>query len=144
MKVWHHFIYARLPPTMHLSEVTKEQAVLLYGIQKGLKINVGRWIQSNISHTIRQGSRGIPHPTLPTELITSYGIDTTGSKVLQPKGSLNQRAIECIITQELRQEATRANSSCARALRLARLTQTRATIANLTRAVEHHVAQLQL
>ena len=39
-------------PTMHTSEVTKEQAMLLYGIQKGLKINVGGWINSNICHTI--------------------------------------------------------------------------------------------
>ena len=53
MKVWHHFICARLMPTMHLSEVTEERVVLLYGIQMGLKINVGQWIQSNIDHTIR-------------------------------------------------------------------------------------------
>ena len=83
---------------MHLSEVTKERAVLLYGIQKGLKINVGRWIQSNISRTVSQDSEGIPHPTLLTELIALYGIDTTCFEVLQPKGSLNQRSIECIIT----------------------------------------------
>ena len=69
MKVWHHFICARLTPTMHLLKVTKERAVLLYGIQMGLKINVGRWIQSNISHTIYQSSGGIPHPTLLTKLI---------------------------------------------------------------------------
>ena len=71
MKVWHHFIYGRLAPTMHTSKVTKKRAMLLYGIQKGLKINVGRWINSNIRHTIRQGSGGIPHPTLLTKLIAS-------------------------------------------------------------------------
>ena len=82
MKVWHHFICARLTPTMNLLEVTKEWAVLLYGIQKRLKINVGRCIQPNISHTIRQGSGGIPHPPLLTELIASYRIDTMGSDLL--------------------------------------------------------------
>ena len=56
MKVLHHFIFAKLTPTMHLSEITRERAILLYGIQKGLKINVGRWIQSNISHIVQQGS----------------------------------------------------------------------------------------
>ena len=60
MKVWHHFIYGRLVPIMHTSEVTQERAMLLYGIKKGLKINVGGWINSNIRHTIRQGSGGIP------------------------------------------------------------------------------------
>ena len=99
MKVWHHFIYARLLPTMHLSEVTKEQAVLLYGIQMGQKINVGRWVQSNISHAIYQGSGGIPHPTLLTELIAAHCIYTSGTEVLKPKGPLNQKAIERIIVQ---------------------------------------------
>ena len=53
MKGWHHFICGRLMPTMHTSEVTKGRALLLYGIQKGLKINVGRWVKSNIHHTIQ-------------------------------------------------------------------------------------------
>ena len=97
-------------PTMHLSEVTIERVVLLCGIQMGLKINVGQWVQSNISHAIRQGSGGIPHPTLLTELIVAHGIDTTGAEVLQTKGSLNQKAIERFIIAELRQEVTRASS----------------------------------
>ena len=52
MKVWHHFICGRLVPKMHTSEVTKEKAMLFYVIQKGIKINVGWWINSNIRHTI--------------------------------------------------------------------------------------------
>ena len=69
-------------PTMHLSEVTKEHAALLYDILIEKKINVGWWIQNNITHAIRQGSGGIPHPTLLIELIASYGINTEGSEVL--------------------------------------------------------------
>ena len=61
---------------------TKERALLLYEIKKGLNINVRHWVSSNIRHTIRQGSRGIPHPTLLTELIVSQGIDTTGQEIL--------------------------------------------------------------
>ena len=53
MKVWHHFIYGILMPTLHTSEVTKERAMLLYGIQMGLKINLGGWINSNICHTVK-------------------------------------------------------------------------------------------
>ena len=114
--------------------------MLLYGISKGLKINVGRWINSNNGHTVRQGSGGILHPTLLTELIASHGIDTTGHEVLQPKGPLNPKAIECIVTLELRQEATGASFSDAQALRPERPTQTCATIADLTWAVERHEA----
>ena len=87
---------------MHLLAVTKERVVLLYGIQMGLKINVGRWIQSNIDHNIHQGSGGIPHPTLLTKLIAAHRVDTIGSEVLQQKGPLNQKAIECIIMIEIR------------------------------------------
>ena len=71
-----------------------------------------------------------------------YGIDTTGSEVLQPKGPLNQRAIESIITQKLRQEAIGARFSGAWAPHLAHPTQTRSTVSNLTRAVERHEAWL--
>ena len=85
--------------------------MLLYRIQKGLKINVGGWINSNICHTIRQGSRGIPHLTLLMELITSQGIDTTGEEVLQPKSPFNPKAIERIVTLEVRQKATGSSSS---------------------------------
>ena len=42
MKIWHRFICARLMPTTHLIEVTRDQALLLYNIKKGLTINVGQ------------------------------------------------------------------------------------------------------
>ena len=142
MKVWHHFICARLVPTMHLSEVTKERAALLYAILMGKKINVGRWIQHNINHAIGQASGGTPHPTLLTELIASHDINTEGTEVLQPKGSLHQKGIERILVHDLREEATGASSSGARAHRPARASKTRPTIANLTSAVERHEAQL--
>ena len=88
-------------PTMLTSEVTKKRAMLLYWIQMGLKINVGKWINSNIRHTVRQALGGIPHPTLLTKLIVSHGIDTTGQEVLQAKGLLNLKAIEHIVILKL-------------------------------------------
>ena len=63
---------------LYTSEVMKHRALLFYGIKKGLKINVRGWINSNIRYAIKQGSGGIPHPTLLIELIASHGIDTTG------------------------------------------------------------------
>ena len=110
MKVWHHFKCGRLVPTLHNSEGMKERALLLYGIKRGLKINVGGWISANILHAIRQGSEGIPHPTQLTDLIASHGINTTGQEVLQPKSPLNPKAIKRIMTLELRQEAIEASS----------------------------------
>ena len=86
------------------------------------------------------GFRG--HPILLTELIAAHGIDTTGAEVLQPNGPLNEKAIEYILMSDLRQEVIGASSSGARAPRPARPPQTQATIADLTRAVERHEAQL--
>ena len=142
MKVWHHFISDRFVPMMYTSKVNKERATLLYGIQKGLKINVDKWINSNIGHTIRQGSGGIPHPTLLTKLIASHGIDTTSQEVLQPKGPLNSKAIKRIVRFEVLQEASGASSSGAWAPHPARPTQTNATITDLARVVECQEAQL--
>ena len=103
MKVWHHFICSQLIPTLHTLEVMKERALLLYGIKKSLKINVGGWISVNIHHAIQQGSDGILHPTLLIELIVSHGINTIGHEVLQPKSPPSPKAIEWIVTLELRQ-----------------------------------------
>ena len=125
---------------MYLLEVTKKRAALLYVIFMGKKINVGRWVQHNINHAIRQGTGGIPHPTLLTELIASHGIDTGGTEILQPKGPLHQKAIKRIMVHELKEDVMRASSSDAWAPLLARDSQTYATIADLTRAVECHEA----
>ena len=89
-----------------------------------------------------QVSEGIPHPTLLIELIASRGIDTRGAEILQPKGLLHQKVIERIMVHELREEVMGASSSSARALLQARAPQTCATIANLTRVIERHEAQL--
>ena len=142
LRVWHHFICARLVPTKHLSEVTKERAALLYAILTGQRINVGRWIQHNLNSAVGQGSGGIPHPTLLTELIASQGIPTEGTEILQPKGPLNQKGIERILIHDIREEVTGASSSRARAPRPAQASQTSPTIADLARAVERHGAQL--
>ena len=114
----------------------KDRALLLYGIEKGLKINVGGWINFDIRHVIRQGSGAIPHPTMLTELIASHDIDTTGQEVLPPKSPFNPKAIEQILTLELRQEATGVSSSGTRAHRPTRPSQPRVTIADLGRAYE--------
>ena len=74
MKIWHHFVCARLVPTTRLTEATRDRSLLVYGIKKGLTINVGRWISCNIQHAAQNVSKGIPHPTLITELIASVAL----------------------------------------------------------------------
>ena len=76
MKIWHHFLYAKLIPTAHLTEVTRCRALLLYSIKKGLTIIVGQRISSNIKHVTLNVSICIPHLTLVTELIAAAGMST--------------------------------------------------------------------
>ena len=76
IKIWHHFTCAQLMPTVHLTEVTRDQTLLLYGIKKRLTINVGHWISANIRSATQNVSIGIPHLTLVTELIDLMGLNT--------------------------------------------------------------------
>ena len=100
MKVWLHFICARLIPTAHHTKVTHERALFLYAIAKNLSINVGQWIVGNIKHLAQNVSLGILHPTLLTELFFANGMDTTREEILQPKGPLNCKALEPIVKTE--------------------------------------------
>ena len=43
-KVWFYFISFVLMPSKHLSTVRREEAILLYALPKGYKINVGKII----------------------------------------------------------------------------------------------------
>ena len=125
-------------PTMHLSEVTKERVALLYVILLGKKINVGQWIQHNINHAIRQGSGGIPHPTMLSLL--HMALILKAPKYSSQKGRFNKKGIERILAHWLREKVTGASSSGARAPCPARASQTCTTIADLIRAVERHEA----
>ena len=82
MKIWHHLLCARLCPTSHLMEVTRERALMLYAIAKGLSINVGLWISSNIRHMTNNVNLDLPHLTLITELIAAAGLSTFDQKML--------------------------------------------------------------
>ena len=77
-----------------------DRALLLYGIKKGLSINVGQWISGNIRHVTLNVSIGIPHLTLVIELIAAVGVSIFSQEILQPKNPLNHKAIERITRVE--------------------------------------------
>ena len=47
-KVWHNFICAILKPSLHLSTVTRDKAILLYAIMQGIQFDVGHVIEWGI------------------------------------------------------------------------------------------------
>ena len=68
-KVWFYFVSSVLLPSKHLSTVRRNEAILLYALLKGYKINVGKIIENSIMSYSRSKCRGlIPHPATITSL----------------------------------------------------------------------------
>ena len=74
-KVWFYFLASVLVPTKHLSTVREQEAVMLYAILKGYKINIGTIIENSILRYHEGNRRGvIPHPATVTILCLKAGV----------------------------------------------------------------------
>ena len=61
--------------TKHLSTVGRDEAILLYALLKGYKINVGKIIKNSILSYFERKCRGvIPYPAIITSLCIQGGI----------------------------------------------------------------------
>ena len=75
-KVWFKFISFVLMPSKHLNTVRREEAILLYALLKGYKINVGKIIEKSILGYYESNCRGlITHPTTITRLCIEGGVE---------------------------------------------------------------------
>ena len=73
--VWFYFLSSVLLPSKYLSVVRKEEAILLYAILKGYKLNVGKIIEKSILNYYNNNYRGlIPHLTTITRLCILGGV----------------------------------------------------------------------
>ena len=74
-KVWFYFLASVLVPTRHLSTVREQEAMMLYAILKGYKINIGTIIENSIMRYHEGNKRGvIPHPAIITILCLKAGV----------------------------------------------------------------------
>ena len=74
-KVWFYFLASVLVPTRHLSTVREQEAIMLYAILKGYKINVGTIIENSIMRYHEGNKRGvIPHPATIIVLCLKAGV----------------------------------------------------------------------
>ena len=74
-KVWFYFVSSVLLPSKHLSKVRKNEAILLYALPKGYKINVGKIIENSImSYYISKYKGLIPHLATITILCILGGV----------------------------------------------------------------------
>ena len=74
-KVWFYFINSVIRPSKHLSIVGREEAILLYALLNGYKINVGYIIENSILGYFESKCRGmIPHLATITNLYIQGGV----------------------------------------------------------------------
>ena len=88
-KVWFYFISYVLRPSKHLSTVGREEAILLYTLLKGYKINVGKFIENSIlGYFESKYKRMIPHPATINSLCIQGGVkEEMGIEETYPRAS---------------------------------------------------------
>ena len=74
-KVWFYFLSSVILPTKHLCVVREQEAIILYALLKGYKMNVGGLIEGSIKGYHVSNKRGlIPHPTTISGLCIFAGV----------------------------------------------------------------------
>ena len=80
-KVWFYFISAVLLPSKHLRTMRRDEAILLYALLKGYKMNVGKIIEKSILSYSKSNCKGlIPHPKIITSLCLLGGVEEEWGK----------------------------------------------------------------
>ena len=88
-KIWFYFISSVIRPSKYLSIVGIEEAILLYALLKGYKINVGKIIKNSILGYVESKCRGmIPHSATITSLCIQGGVkEEWGIEETYPRAS---------------------------------------------------------
>ena len=77
-KVWFYFPASVMVPTKHVCTVREQEAIILYAMLKGYKLNVGAIIENSIMRYHERNKRGlIPHPATITMLCLRAGVKGT-------------------------------------------------------------------
>ena len=75
-KVWFYFIASIMLPTKHLCSIREQEAIILYALLKGYKMNVGSLIEGSIRGYHLSNKRGlIPRPATITRLCILAGVN---------------------------------------------------------------------
>ena len=74
-KVWFYFLASILVPTKHVCTVREQEAIILYAMLKGYKLNAGAIIENSIMKYHEGNKRGlIPHLATITRLCIRAGV----------------------------------------------------------------------
>ena len=76
--MWFYFLASVMVPTKHVCTVREQEAILLYVMLKGYKIDAGTVIENSIMRYHEGNKRGlIPHPATITRLCLRAGVRGT-------------------------------------------------------------------
>ena len=77
-KVWFYFLASVMVPTKHVCTVREQEAIILYAMLKGYKLNAGAINENSIMRYHEGNKRGlIPHPATITRLCLRAGVKRT-------------------------------------------------------------------
>ena len=116
-KVWFYFLASVMVLTKHVCTVPEQEAIILYAMLKGYKINVGAVIENSIMRFHEGNKRGlIPHPATISRLCLRAGVKGTWEEEEEcpkvspltltgvSKGPRNQKKQGIIIEVDSREE----------------------------------------
>ena len=120
-KVWFYFLASVMVPTKHVCTVREQEAIILYAILKGYKLNAGAVIENSIMRYHEGNKRGlIPHPATITRLCIRAGVKGSWAEEEEcpnaspltltgiSKGPRNQKKKEVIVEADSREEEENA------------------------------------
>ena len=112
-----YFLASVLVPTKHVCTVREQEAIILYAILKGYKLNAGAIIENSIMRYHEGNKRGlIPHPKTITRLCIRAGVKGTWEEEEEcpkvspltltgvSKGPRNQKKKRVIVEADSRDE----------------------------------------
>ena len=120
-KVWFYFLASVMVPTKHVCTVRVQEAIILYAILKGYKLNAGVVIENSIVRYHEGNKSGlIPHPAIITRLCIMAGVKGSWAEEEEcpnaspltltgiSKGPRNQKKKEVIVEADSREEEENA------------------------------------
>ena len=120
-KVWFYFLASVMVPTKHVCTVREQEAIILYAILKGYKLNAGAVTENSIMRYHEGNKRGlIPYPAIITRLCIRAGVKGSWAEEEEcpnaspltltgiSKGPRNQKKNEVIVEADSREEEENA------------------------------------
>ncbi|KOM41074.1 hypothetical protein LR48_Vigan04g127200 [Vigna angularis] len=91
-KYWMAFSHANIQPCSHVFDITVSRVVFIYCVLRGLSVNIGQMIASEIQVCARTVNNKAPlgHPSLITHLCELAGVNTCSPSLERPRKAIDE------------------------------------------------------